>query len=365
MSRDIADLLPLLDDARRQAAPLVMATVVATEGSTYRKPGARMLFDPRGDAVGVIAGGCFEGDLADRARAVALDGRCRRVVYDMRGEDDEIWGLGLGCEGAVTLLLHRLDPGNHYQPLAAIAEAIGHRRRCVVATVVDDDAGTGPLGATLVLDDGGATGAGLDPNACPGIVAACRRLLDPASGAPEPAPGVRLERIAVPPRLLILGAGPDAVPVARLALALHFRVTVADHREAWARPERFPPGCTVIAGAPDSLRERVDLGDVDAAVVMSHNYAADLSYLRQLATAPPAYLGLLGPTARRNRLLDELGGARRRALADSLRGPVGLDLGGETPAAIALSLMAEVHAVLEDRTGLPMSVVKGGARAAS
>jgi xanthine/CO dehydrogenase XdhC/CoxF family maturation factor len=152
----------------------------------------------------------------------------------------------------------------------------------------------------------------------------------------------------------MLGAGPDAEPVARLARQLCWRVTIADHREAWVRPDRFPAGCDVRGVTPESLADSVDLASVSAAVIMSHSFTADEAYLRSMATAPPSYVGLLGPAARRDALLAALGDTQRARLADRTRGPVGLNLGGRSPQAIALSLIAEIQAVLSGRDGRPL-----------
>ncbi|MGH8295260.1 MAG: XdhC family protein, partial [Steroidobacteraceae bacterium] len=149
--------------------------------------------------------------------------------------------------------------------------------------------------------------------------------------------------LPLPPRLLLLGAGPDALAVVDFAARVHWRVTLADHRPAYAVPSHFPLAERVLLTRPDEIAQAVDLSQFTAAVVMSHHLPSDLEYLRALSTSPLAYIGLLGPPARREKLLSELG-AQAQRLRPRLRAPVGLDLGGRTPEAIALAIVAEIHA---------------------
>jgi xanthine/CO dehydrogenase XdhC/CoxF family maturation factor len=149
-----------------------------------------------------------------------------------------------------------------------------------------------------------------------------------------------------PPALLVLGGGPDAQPLARLALEIGLDVTLADHRPAYADPARFP-GCRVLCSDADAIGSALDLAAYDAAVVMSHHLASDALYLRALADRGPAYVGLLGPSPRRQKLLGDLGAAAT-SLEGRLRGPVGLDIGARTPEETAISICAEIIA---QRTG--------------
>jgi len=314
-----------------------------------------MLIDPEGNYYGVLGGGCFEGDLVERARGVVADGEPALVEYDMRGDEDLIWGLGLGCEGLVRMLLQPLLPANGYQPLAYLAEAVAAFRPVVLATGFTGD----EIGRSLARDAGGITDLGLDPDRCPALVEECAGRA--ASGRPavvELDDGSRVFIDIVPRQhhLLILGAGPDAVPMARTAAGLHWRVTVADHREDNPGSVHFPAAVRQVHTVPENLAAAVDLGTVSAVLVMSHNFNADAGYLKALVEAPPAYIGLLGPTARRARLVDGLDESGRAALKGRIRGPVGLDIGGDSPASIALAAIAEIHAVLEGADAAPLDL---------
>ena len=351
MDSSLTSLVAFFNAHRERGTPLALATVVATEGSTYRKPGARMLIDGAGTPCGLLSGGCLEGDLAEHARAVLDTGVARLIEYDLRSSDDLIWGLGLGCEGAMRILLQRLSAAEAYTPLDEIARAQSMRQLLAFATVTRSDSSAWPAGRTLFADAGAP-----DPIASPlaqRIQDVRRRqqlpgLMDVTAGGVDLT--AFIDVIDLPPHLLILGAGPDAAPVATATHALGWPVTLYDHRPAYAVAEHFPQAERVVYGAAEELGARLDLGNFDAAVVMSHHLIADLAYLRQLAITEIGYVGLLGPAPRRHRLLAELGSAAT-GLKGRLYGPVGLDIGARTPEAIAIAIVAEIHAVLSGRHG--------------
>ena len=303
---------------------LVAAFVIATQGSTYRKPGALMLLSSGGARCGLLSGGCLEGDLHEHAHAM-LAGGAKSMVrdYDSRSSDDPVWGLGLGCEGAMRILLWRLDADDSLDLLRGWLAAQDRREPATLEVDLSSGAGALSLGRALGAGSGAALRDGL-------FVVAAARV----------------------PALLVCGAGPDAEPVARFGAALGWQVTVIDHRPAHLEAARFPDARRVAAVDAADPGATVDLDGFDAAVVMSHHLVADGQYLAALARSAVPYVGLLGPAARRERLYAELG-----ALADPLRArlraPVGLDLGGGTPEAIALAIVAEIQAVLQGRPGTP------------
>lgn len=308
---------------RRAENPLVAAFVIATQGSTYRKPGATMLFSVAGERCGLLSGGCLEGDLQDHALDL-LRGKTRTFVktYDSRGSDDPIWGLGLGCEGLMQVLLLRVDASCGYEPLASLFEAARSRK---------------PAACAINIDTGEVTS----------VLASKTSLIGEIFT-------ITAERV---PSLLICGAGPDAEPVASLASMLGWSVTVVDHRPAYVDAKRFVRKVRLLQVDAGDLHQHVTLEDFDAAVVMSHHLVADGQYLGVLANSSVPYVGLLGPAARRERLFAELG-ETATALRPRLRAPVGLDLGGRTPEAIALSIVAEIQAVLHGRDGAAFSAAR-------
>ncbi len=319
-----------------------------------------MLIDGDGESCGLLSGGCLETDLAEHARSVLTDGVARLVEYDLRSSDDLIWGLGLGCEGAMRIFLQRLAPAEDYSPLGEIADAYARRQPLAFATVIRSDLPGWPAGRVAFSDRA-------SDDAIAGSLAQHSRDVLQKKGSPglidlnsdTCSLTAFVDAIDLPPHILILGAGPDAVPVVSASKEIGWPVTLFDHRPAFAVAARFPQAERVVTAAADDLSTTIDLRQFDAAVVMSHNLVCDLAYLRQLAATRLVYVGLLGPAPRRHRLLAELGTEANR-LAGRLFGPVGLDIGARTPEAIALSIVAEIHAVLAGRSGRPFSHVTNG-----
>lgn len=253
--------------ARRE--PLVLVSVEATSGSTYSKAGDQMLIDRNGVGCGMLSGGCLESDLAVRAQVVFESGVPQTHTYDLAEDDDDVWGLGIGCDGSMTIGLQLITVESDYAPL----------------------------------------------------------------------------QIPTPIRVLVLGAGPDAVPLARLCTELGWQCALVDHRPAHLENAEFPTECSMHCLQPEDLAEDVALADFDAAIIMSHHLASDREYLRQLVASQLRYIGLLGPAGRKQRLLADLG-VQAADLDERLYGPAGIDLGGRGPEAIALSITAQIQSIL-------------------
>lgn len=357
MDSELAPLLPLFERERAAGRAMALGILVHTAGSTYRKPGAMLLIAGDGGYAGLISGGCLEGDLGERARAVIATGKAALVTYDLRNSDDLVWGLGLGCEGAMHILLLRVGPQEEWQPLAHLAGALAAHRPTAIGVVTRSQDEATPAGALLLLEDPTGSETLAPFRALPATAAT--ELLDPQvrtalAAAPRSGAVGSLEvtgarwrmlllPLSLPPRVLLLGAGPDALPVVEFAARLHWRVSVVDHRPAYAVPSHFPSAERVVLARPEDIARALDLGQFTAAVVMSHHLPSDLEYLRALSATSLGYIGLLGPPARREKLIFELGTDARR-LRSRLRAPVGLNLGGRTPEAIALAIVAEIHA---------------------
>ncbi len=343
----------MYERARAEGAPLVLATVVATRGSTYRKAGAQMLIGPGGRYEGMLSGGCLEGDLAAHAASVLETGTPKMVRYDNGGDDDLLWGLGAGCEGGMDVWLVRLDPAADWEPFATLTRCFEQRERARYALVLDSEAPVLPVGTTLWVAGGLAPPAGLPEQLAAWLAAeAGDNMRSASTGIVEfGSPRLRLfvASAAVPRELLLIGGGPDALPVVEFGATLGWRVTVADHRPAYADPARFPRARRVLLTTPVELAQHVDLARFDAAVVMSHHIATDLAALAALATMSIRYVGLLGPASRRKRLLADLGTATAAKFGARLHAPVGLELGGRDPASIALAIIAEIQAHLHGK----------------
>ncbi|HEY0768406.1 MAG TPA: XdhC family protein [Steroidobacteraceae bacterium] len=352
METFLGPLLPLFERERAAGRALALGMLVHTTGSTYRKPGALMLIAANGDYSGLLSGGCLEGDLREHARTVIRTGEPRAVNYDLREPDDLIWGLGLGCEGAMQILLLRAGAHNDWQPLAHLAGALAAHTATAIGVVTESSRADLPVGA-LALPSSTAPGPAAQPALeTPAVRAALAQCAaDGQIGWIEGHSAswkLFVVPLSLPPRILLLGAGPDAVPVVDFAARLNWKVTLVDHRPAYAVAAHFASAERVILAHPDALPEALDLAHFSAAVVMSHHLSTDLAYLRALAATAIPYVGLLGPAVRREKLLSGLG-ALAHSLRTRLHAPVGLPLGGRTPESIALAIVAELHAFVHRR----------------
>jgi xanthine dehydrogenase accessory factor len=331
-------------DRRDRGEALVLATISRTLGSTYRKAGAQMLIAADGSAAGLLSGGCLESDLMERARSV-LSGAPVVADYDTRSSDDLIWGIGLGCEGAMSILMTKLDRANDYQPFAFIEDC---RRRGVpgnFALVTHSTNPAYPLGAAFRSGTAAAIPAGVAE------ILNGSAPLRAATTVETVGATFLIAPVELPPRLLVLGAGPDAMPLVEIAGLMSWHVTVLDHRPAYAVAERFPRAQRVALHPAGDLATELRAARYDAAIVMSHHLLSDQAYLTALAEndAIP-YVGLLGPAPRRARLMQEIGNLSQR-LSGRLHGPIGLDIGARTPETIALAIVSEIQAVLAGRPG--------------
>jgi xanthine/CO dehydrogenase XdhC/CoxF family maturation factor len=355
---------------RARGERMALATVVSVEGSAYRRPGARMVIEENGNTTGTISGGCLERDVAERAAQVLKTHGARTLEYDTRGDEDIVWGLGLGCNGVVRVLLESLHEGGAgARALEFIAGCLRARKYGVLATVVAQDVKPPrsveqavKAGERLLLDEQlnvcGAPLADVELDARIGADAlemlACKRA---ALRAYETSAG-RTEifyDVITPPRpLVVFGAEQDALPLVRQAQGLGWHVTVVDTRARPATGERFAQADEVLLCRAADVAARVSLTENTAAVVMTHNYPDDVELLRTLLPSPACYLGILGPRARTSKLLVEIG-VNAFGLADArcarLHSPIGMDIGAETPEEIALSIVSEIKAVCAARGG--------------
>jgi xanthine/CO dehydrogenase XdhC/CoxF family maturation factor len=328
----------------------VLATVYETAGSTYSKAGHRILLAANGDYRGLVSGGCLEGDLAERARGVAASAQAVAVTYDLRDAADDLWGLGVGCNGLLRVFLQPLLPANDYQPFRAIAERLAGTKAAAVATVIESGRPDLAVGATAVVDDSAAVAFGAEAAGAELLRGAGRGVLRSGKANLATEHGCRI--LCAPlhpiPKLLVLGGGLDAIPLVGMAAELGWFVTVADHRSGYLARGGFERAERAVLVEPGKLAASLPLRDFDAVVVMSHHLATDRRYLAELEAIPTRYLGVLGPRARRDRLLKELADSAPR-LGQRLRGPVGLDIGADSPESIALSILAELQSTLSTR----------------
>ena len=354
---EIGDVLTAIEALSAKGERMALATIVAVRGSTYRRPGARLLVPEEGSPVGNISGGCLEGDVADMARVVMDEGRARLAGWDLTADDDAVWGLGLGCNGAIEVFI---EPAEKAAEVAgALRAALEEERPISVVTVVESSrAGVEPGARLVVRPDGTSDGSLGDPSVDATAEEAATTLLgEERSEVRALAEGVRafVEVLDPPLRLVVCGAGHDAIPLVRAASVLGWNVTVVDDRPGFLTHARFPEATAFVAvDEPEDAAKAAGVDERTFAVVMTHNFLRDKEYIRSLIGSPAAYIGMLGPGARTERLLMELrdeGVEMARANRDRIHGPAGLDLGGEGPEEIAQAIIAEVVAVKRRRAG--------------
>ncbi len=347
MDGSLHQLLPMFDRARASESPLVLATVVATRGSTYRKAGAQMLIGPGGHYEGLLSGGCLEGDLVEHANSVFATGAPEMVRYDYSRDDDLLWGLGLGCEGGMDIWLNRLEPATNWAPLGTLATCYEAHVPVTYGMVLESAVPGLPIGTSV-----SSSGDSSVPAEVPETVSnwidtqlSSRNQASDARIVELEYPGMRMfvTPLVLPRTLLILGAGPDVLPMVEFGATLGWHITVVDHRPTYADATRFPRARQVLLARPDELARLVDLAKFDAAVIMSHHLATDLAGLGTLAPTRISYVGLLGPASRRKRLLADVGMSAVAQLGARLHAPVGLAVGGRDPASIALAIVAEIQ----------------------
>ncbi|WP_437968674.1 XdhC family protein [Sorangium sp. So ce260] len=361
-------VISLWSEAVRDRKDAVLATVVSVEGSAYRRPGARMLLVEDGRRVGSVSGGCLEGEVARKAWWLTDKGVPALVRYSTREDEDGERPYGLGCEGVIHVLLERLRCEDEpVEPIRFLASCVAQRRAGVLATVIGSvDPSRARVGDRVTLDADGRAGGRLpDAALARSIAARAAHCLQRGASEQVAFGGARarvdvfLEVVRPPRTLVVFGGGHDAAPLVRLAKELGWHVTVADARAHFARRDRFPGADEVVVTDRASPLAGLAIPPEAACVIMTHSVDQDRALLRALSTVPVAYVGLLGPRRRAERLLAE-SGARTFACAGGLHSPIGLDLGGETPEEIALAILAEAQACLSGREGRSLRDRPGG-----
>ncbi|MGC2300842.1 MAG: XdhC family protein [Acidobacteriaceae bacterium] len=331
--------------ADRAAEEICLATVVAIEGSAYRRPGARMLLTASGQRAGTISGGCLEAEVAKKAWWLTEKGPSLQR-YSSFFDDDGDMPYGLGCGGTVIVLLQRGEPAA--EALEALRRSTEDRTSSVIVTSTATDF----PGTTVILNAAGEALYSNTPDPDPALTALATEALK--TGKSRHASDHFIEVVAPPPAIFIFGAGDDTQPLADFAWSLGWHVTVADNRSNLAREARFPRAARV--GNLDTALAHI--GPADAAVIMTHSYEQDRKILRALLERDLKYVGVLGPRRRTERLISEIAAelplTAEECLA-RLHTPVGLDLGGHSPAAIALAIAAELQAVFAGREARKLS----------
>lgn len=335
----ILDRVIRLGQEGRRAA---LAIVTRIEGSAYRRPGAKLLIEEGGALLGGVSGGCLEEDVRQVGLLVLSSGRSRLLHYETGADETRLWGLGLGCDGRVDLVVQPIAPQAAQGAWARVRSLLDGDAPFALSTIVEDGAP-----GFLALGESGRLAGDTEAADEPELEAAARSALGARRSRLE-AVGSRqvfTEILLPPPKLLVCGAGDDARPIVALAANVGFRVFVADHRSKHLEARRLPEAHRLLLLRPDEASTELPTDPDTYAVVKMHSLVHDTAWVQRLIETDVSYLGVLGPRARTRRILADLG------VADDARvfGPVGLDLGAEGPEQVAVSVVAELLAVLSRR----------------
>jgi xanthine dehydrogenase accessory factor len=342
-TREVLDFLAGAAAAGKRTA---LATVVRVRGSAYRHEGAKLAVAEDGSTAGNVSGGCLEQDVREVALQVIKKGQAELRSYCSSTDEIAAWDLGVGCEGQVDVYVEVAGARPKERKL------LNGRMSFAVCSPVDGKRDTGK-GQRLVVTRGGADGDLGSKDLNTRATAKARELIETGESGIHEIAGcsVFIDVLVPPPQLIVLGAGDDARPLVRFATDVGFRVVVVDRRPGLLTPERFPAAALLVESGGADLPEKLPVDAECYAVVMNHNFADDQAYVRTLLRSPVAYVGLLGPRQRTERILRNLASGGGDGPLDEGRvyGPVGLDIGTDGAEQVALAVIAEILAVRSGR----------------
>ena len=362
--KELNDIVSAYDKAILQNKQMVLATVVRVDGSSYRRPGARMLMTDDSKITGAISGGCLEGDALEKALFAMATGENKLITYDSTGEDDIQFGLHLGCNGVVHILFEPIkkdDPQNPVELLRLISNAGEEAVLVTIFSMKKLQPGT----RLLYLKNN--THSNLTESVQHVLSGPVKNVHAEKQSAflevdiEQTNCTAFIEWIERPVSLVIAGAGNDVQPLVEIAAMLGWSVTVVDGRFHYALPERFPAASKVLYSRPADILSQIKTDRQTVFLLMSHNYNYDLGFIKQIAGQEFGYIGLLGPAQKRDRILSDLqdqGVQLNEEQLSKIHGPTGLDIGAENATEIALSIAAEIKAFVSGRSGSPLKIKK-------
>lgn len=355
---EIKKIIELYDKVSQDQSKAVLATVVKVHGSAYRRPGARMLMTSNGNWVGTISGGCLEGDALRKAKQCMLNAKPMVITYDTRDDSSNKMGANLGCNGLIDVFM---------EPLTLESKAINDLKSYLEITE--------PTAVGLIYSDSSKklTGKRVDAasiNALdePSIVRSelnqglakafeARRSMTKELFLGERILEVFFEYLKPNPKLIIFGSGLDAYPIIKYAKILGWDVTVTSDSYSITYRENFVDADNVIFIDRDDILNHLEITPNTYCVLISHNYSYDLHVIKALIKTKTPYIGILGPRKRFEKIIGSLNdlGFELDALSISrIHSPIGLDIGGDTPEEIGLSIVSEVQSLIYGKQGSPL-----------
>lgn len=359
--KEIRDIVKAYEAAAAAGKRTALATVVHVEGSSYRRPGARMLVTEDGQLTGAISGGCLEGDALKKAQLAIFQQKNKLVTYDTTDEDDIQFGVQLGCNGVVHILFEPVH-ATAANPVQLLKEVLKERQNAVLTTLFSFQHANGPHPGTclLYLQNGQSFNNGLPAALQPALQDDVQTVLKNAASSIRTYNHENIQLTAfiayLQPaiQLVIAGAGNDVMPLVAMADILGWQTIVADGRPTHATAQRFPQAQQVLNAKPAQVLQQLQVDAQTVFVLMTHNYNYDAEMLGLLLPLDVAYIGMLGPRKKRDRMLDELhekGYVFEAPQLEKIFGPVGLDIGAETAEEIAMAIVSEIKAVLAGKSG--------------
>jgi xanthine/CO dehydrogenase XdhC/CoxF family maturation factor len=381
---ELSEIIKAYDVAKQSGKACVLATVVHLEGSSYRRPGARMLVLEDGLMIGAISGGCLEGDALKKALLTFTEKKSRLVTYDTSDEDDATMGVQLGCEGIIQVLFEYIHFEMDLNPIELLRKSIAKRQNAAVVTLFDlTDKKRNQIGTCLFHGEDGTI-----VNGIAGIISDSSIEIDIVSYLQNEIQSVFQNRQStfnsfrvvsntiqvagntinaightinvfiqfMQPSIaiVVVGAGNDAIPLMQIGNILGWEVSIVDGRNTHAKVDRFINACQVIVSNPEKVLEKIAIDDRTCFVLMTHNYKYDLAMMKALLQTSVPYIGVLGPKKKLQKILDELieqGMTITNQMVARIYGPTGLDIGAETAEEIAASIIAEIQAVFNNKQG--------------
>lgn len=354
--KEINDIVKAYREAKGNGLKTALATVVKVEGSSYRQPGARMLVTEDGQLTGAISGGCLEGDALKKAVLAINQKNNKLITYDTSNPDDIEFGVQLGCNGIVHILFEYIDENEDENPISLLEKTTEGRNEAVVTTIFSLEKKNTQIGTIASIINQEVTL--LHPNTISEteLLNFSSQVFEAKKNVIRKASSNEILLQYIPPQttLIIAGAGNDVKPLVETASILGWKIILADGRATHAQKKRFPKADDVLLATPEEIINKIEIDESSIFVLMTHNYNYDLALLKLIIHKPLKYIGLLGPKTKLDRMIEDMtssGMVIGDEELNKLFGPVGLDIGAETSEEIAISVVAEIQAVLNQRKG--------------
>lgn len=354
--KELHSIVQAYEFAKSDGKNMALATVVKVDGSAYRRPGARMLVTEDGSLTGAISGGCLEGDALRKAQTVIFQGKSMVVTYDTTDEDDQKFGVGLGCNGIIHVLIEPISLDDPLNPVELIKEALRDRETSLLLSVFSIPRSKSEQVGTVFLKKG-IHEFGKPDRISPQLWLRLKHEIQRFDQSQSEIQSYsELEDISVffevikpAVRILLFGAGNDTQPLGKMAEILGFELILIDGRKNLATSARFPSAKQILLGSAEEIVSQLETDLNTVALLMTHNFEYEVVVLEKLLTCMIPYIGILGPKRKTEKLVQRLNSKGIQVAMENIYAPVGLEIGAETSEEIALSILAEIKAVLNSK----------------